>query len=148
MRLIHRTNDINIFYQQLTILLTVLGSPSIYYGTEIALEGENNPDCRRLIPWSKLNEPNYCFLIDQLKSLLSIRHHYQATKSSDFFFCHNYSQPRMIEYIKKINNDHQILVLLNCSDEDVVIEDDNQILFACNYKDGVLAKNGTLITLI
>lgn len=145
MRLINRVNDLNIFYQQLTILLTVPGSPSIYYGTEIALEGENDPDCRRLIPWSKLDDPNYCFLINQLKNLLSIRHQYLATKSLNFIFSNNYKQDRVIEYIKKAGN-QEICVLLNCSDEDVSVNDNDQILFACNYKDGILAKNGTLIT--
>jgi cyclomaltodextrinase / maltogenic alpha-amylase / neopullulanase len=33
------------------LLLTAPGAPSIYYGDEIGLEGAQDPDCRRTIPW-------------------------------------------------------------------------------------------------
>lgn len=147
MRLINRTKDINIFYQQLTILLTVPGSPSLYYGTEIALEGENDPDCRRLIPWDKLNQSNYTSLIDKLKRLLTIRHKYPASKSLDFEFVNNFSQSRVVEYIKTAANGQKLLVILNCSDDDIFVDSADKVLFACNYNDGILAKNGTLIVL-
>ena len=38
-RLINRLHNLDIFYQQLAILFTLPGSPCIYYGTEIAMEG-------------------------------------------------------------------------------------------------------------
>ncbi len=47
--------DLDIFYQQLAILFTMPGSPCIYYGTEIALEGAHDPDCRRCMPWDEID---------------------------------------------------------------------------------------------
>ena len=53
-RLINRLHNLDIFYQQLAILFTLPGSPCIYYGTEIAMEGAHDPDCRRCMPWSEI----------------------------------------------------------------------------------------------
>ena len=50
-RLMNKCRDLDIFYQQLAVLFTMPGSPCIYYGTEIALEGAHDPDCRRCMPW-------------------------------------------------------------------------------------------------
>lgn len=36
----------------LSFMLTYVGSPLIYYGTEIGLDGGPDPDCRRPMPWN------------------------------------------------------------------------------------------------
>jgi len=36
-----------------TAAFTLPGAPMIYYGDEIGLEGENDPDCRRCMPWQE-----------------------------------------------------------------------------------------------
>ena len=56
-RLMNRFHDLDIFYQQLAVLFTLPGSPCIYYGTEIAMEGGFDPDCRRCMPWDEMNTP-------------------------------------------------------------------------------------------
>ncbi len=33
--------------------MTVPGAPTIYYGGEIGLEGDKDPDCRRAFPWQE-----------------------------------------------------------------------------------------------
>ncbi len=38
----------------LSLLLTTRGIPQIYYGTEIGLEGGNDPDNRRDMPWERI----------------------------------------------------------------------------------------------
>ena len=54
-RLMNRFHDLDIFYQQLAVLFTLPGSPCIYYGTEIAMEGGFDPDCRRCMPWDEIH---------------------------------------------------------------------------------------------
>ncbi|WP_288186643.1 hypothetical protein [uncultured Sneathia sp.] len=41
------------FLAGLYLLFFYAGTPCIYYGTEIALQGEGDPDSRRVFDWSK-----------------------------------------------------------------------------------------------
>ena len=43
------------------VLFTMPGSPCIYYGTEIAMEGGHDPDCRRCMPWADIDAGVYGF---------------------------------------------------------------------------------------
>src|SRR5574344_771774 len=54
-RLITRSKSYDKFIQQLAVLFTMPGSPCIYYGTEIALEGANDPYNRMPMPWERIN---------------------------------------------------------------------------------------------
>lgn len=47
------------------------GTPCIYYGTEIAMEGGYDPDCRRCFDWDKSNWD--VALMDQIKELLALK---------------------------------------------------------------------------
>ena len=42
----------------LTLQLTTRGIPQLYYGTEIGMEGEADPDNRRDMPWSRFGNDN------------------------------------------------------------------------------------------
>lgn len=53
-RAITRCGSYDKLIQQLSVLVTMPGSPCIYYGTEIALEGKNDPDNRRPMPWKDI----------------------------------------------------------------------------------------------
>lgn len=62
--------------QMLALLLCSEGSPCIYYGTEIALEGGQDPDCRRLMQFDPdpVNQELYRFI----KTFLHLRKTYSA----------------------------------------------------------------------
>ncbi|MHA1984191.1 MAG: alpha-amylase family glycosyl hydrolase [Candidatus Hodarchaeales archaeon] len=47
--------DIELYKLAITLLFTFIGIPSIYYGDEIGLEGNSDPDCRRPMIWNKEN---------------------------------------------------------------------------------------------
>ncbi len=64
----------------LTLLLTFPGAPSIYYGTEIGLEGGLDPDCRRSFPWQHEGEWNGR-IFDATKELIALRHEHPALRS-------------------------------------------------------------------
>lgn len=57
--------------QALAFLFFAFGSPCIYYGTEIGMEGENDPDCRRLMQFDPdpRSHPLFCFI----QSLIQLR---------------------------------------------------------------------------
>lgn len=72
-RLFTRSGSEDAFFQQLTLLFTLPGSPCIYYGTEVALPGGHDPDCRRCMPWDKMDTPENQQRIDQLRRLIALR---------------------------------------------------------------------------
>ena len=45
--------DYTALHLAILMQMTLPGAPSIYYGTEIGLEGARDPDCRRAFPWDE-----------------------------------------------------------------------------------------------
>jgi len=52
------------------------GSPCIYYGTEVGMEGEHDPDCRRPMIWNKKKQD--LELLEFFKQLISLRKQYSS----------------------------------------------------------------------
>ena len=145
-RLISKVKDINIFYQQLAVLFTMPGSPCIYYGTEIVLEGEHDPDCRRCMPWDEIEGGQHDVKISIMKQFVKLRKEQKLFKSRNFHFPNTIKDNRVIEYIKIDEyGDNKIEILLNCSDNDILIDESGEILFSNRYSDNKLFKYGTLI---
>ena len=144
-RLMNRFHDLDIFYQQLAVLFTLPGSPCIYYGTEIAMEGGFDPDCRRCMPWDEIGAGKYTERMSQMKELIRLRRTEAACRSLHFHFPDQYGNRRCVEYIKLDDENRKIEVLLNCSDEEVHTAPGGEVLFARNFSDGVLKPKGTLI---
>ncbi len=144
-RLMSRFDDPDKFWQQLAILFTMPGSPCIYYGTEIAMEGGFDPDCRRCMPWEEMETEENKEKIETMKKLISMRKKEAACKSLYFHFPQEYKAERLVEYIKLDENGDQLEILLNCSDKAVEIRDGGEILFVRKFENGKLGINGTLI---
>lgn len=144
-RLINRAKDIDVFFQQLVILFTMPGSPCIYYGTEIALPGAHDPDCRRCMPWDELVRPENQAKIEDLKKLISLRRAEATFRSLHFHFPNEISEKRCVEYIKLTEDGDKTEVILNCCGKELELEDKGEVLYSRKYQNGVLLKNGALI---
>ncbi len=144
-RLMNKCRDLDIFYQQLAVLFTMPGSPCIYYGTEIALEGAHDPDCRRCMPWEEIDSDENQERIALVRSLICLRMQEDACRSLYFDFPHMYSQKRCVEYIKLDQAGKQIEVLLNCGEEPIEIQGEGEILFSRRCAGNILDVRGTLI---
>ena len=144
-RLMNRFHDLDRFYQQLAVLFTLPGSPCIYYGTEIAMEGGFDPDCRRCMPWDQIGTEENQERIRQIKRLISLRKKEETFRSLHFHFPGRYENRRCAEYIKLDEEGRNTEVILNCSDEAAKVGEAGEVLFARNYQNGILEKNGTLI---
>ena len=145
-RLITKVGDLDIFYQQLAVLYTMPGSPCIYYGTEIALEGKHDPDCRRCMPWEAIESGQYNDRIAVLKKLIALRKQEPTFKSRNFHFPNRIENTRVIEYIKIDDNGNKIEVLFNCSNVTVAIgELEGEVLFEHLRQGTLLAPKGILI---
>lgn len=143
-RLFTRVARENCCYQQLAVLFTVPGSPCIYYGTEIGMEGKHDPDCRRCMPWDEIEQGMYNTHIDIIKRLIHLRTSNPAFRSPYFHFTQRYSNPRVFEYIKLNGLEPGIEIVLNCSDIPELVEGQGE-LFSIGYEDGILKPDGVII---
>lgn len=65
----------------LALMLTMPGAPCIYYGTEVGLEGQPDPDNRRGFPWDEIDGAPE--IADALKTLIAVRHQEPGLRSSE-----------------------------------------------------------------
>ncbi|MDO4333343.1 MAG: glycoside hydrolase family 13 protein [Eubacteriales bacterium] len=144
-RLIHRVKDLDIFFQQLAVLFSMPGSPCIYYGTEIALDGAHDPDCRRCMPWDEIEKGTWKDRTDDIKKLIRLRCKEDCLHSLYFHFPNEISDPRCVEYIRLDDAGNRIEVLLNCGRRAIEIVEKGEVLYSRNFADGKLNEKGTLI---
>ena len=144
-RLMNRFHDLDIFYQQLAVLFTLPGSPCIYYGTEIAMEGGFDPDCRRCMPWDEIDLGKYEDRIRQMQTLIRLRKTEKTFRSLHFHFLNEYGNKRCVHYIKLDECQHKIEVVLNCSEEPAHAGERGEILFSRRFEGGTLLAEGGLM---
>ena len=68
--------DAQLVKSALAFLFLQKGTPCIYYGTELALTGGPDPDCRRCIPWERVSSDND--MLNFIKNLIKIHKHSSA----------------------------------------------------------------------
>lgn len=74
--------DIDLFKKAYFFLFTLPGTPAIYYGDEIGMEGGDDPDCRRPYPWSQ--DRYRKDLLNYFRSLISLRKEEPALRLGNF----------------------------------------------------------------
>ena len=151
-RLMSHTKNLDDFYQQIVLLFTMPGSPCIYYGTEIAMEGEHDPDCRRCMPWIEIEAGIHDEKIETMKEIIALRKKEPLLQSRNFHFTTEYENPRVIEFQKLGWIDHYIDIIINADDQDIEIRVGGEVLFSRYYQSaddtlnpGILKSKGILI---
>ncbi|MDY0075446.1 MAG: glycoside hydrolase family 13 protein [Acholeplasmataceae bacterium] len=113
MRLSHRLNhDIKRIQQAFLLLFLLKGTPMIYYGDEIGLEGSDDPDNRRMMDWdtSHWKMDIYQFV----KRLIKIKKTYHELFLADLTLIS--SEPLI--WMKQTDNE-QMIIILNQNKEKV-----------------------------
>ncbi len=144
-RLRSEVKNLDEYFQQLCVLFAMPGSPCIFYGTEIAMEGGHDPDCRRCMPWEEIEAGKYAERMEIVKALLRLRREEPLLRSRNFHFPGRINRKRVIEFTKVGWTDHYVEVIINCEEEDVEVPREGTILFQRHYIDETLLKNGILI---
>lgn len=144
-RLRNKVRSMDEFYQQLAILFTMPGSPCIFYGTEVAMEGAHDPDCRRCMPWEEIKKGTYDEILETVKEIIALRRHNKTARSRHFHFPNRFAAYRLIEYIKIDEMGNRLEVLLNVEKEDIFVENEGEIKFSRGYHNQVLKAGGILI---
>jgi glycosidase len=70
------------------------GAPVVFYGDEIGLKGEKDPDCRRAFEWDSSQWDQT--LHQQLKSLIDLRRGYSALRLGSFQNCSHDDETGML----------------------------------------------------
>ncbi len=125
------------FLAALAMSTVYMGANSIYYGTELGLEGGKDPDCRRAFPWEDLDKKKE--LVDKIREILAIKNH-PAIKNGKIKI---YSKENIL-IIERFDHENSLGLAINLGDEKD-FEITSEILLANNYKNKILAKKAFLI---
>ena len=145
-RLRSDVKNLDEYFAQIAVLFAMPGSPCIYYGTEIAMEGSYDPDCRRCMPWSDIEAGKYAERSRIISTLIHLRRQEPLLKSRNFHFPNDYAAYRRVIQFQKVDfPDCYVEVLINCCEEDVEVVPQGEILLERHYIDSTLLSNGILI---
>lgn len=126
------------FLAALAMSTVYMGANSIYYGTEITLEGDKDPDCRRAFPWENLDQEKP--FTEKIKEILGVKNH-PAVKNGSIKI---YSKENILR-IERFDIKNNLNLAINLGDEkDFILEEDN-IIYANNYQNKRLGKNSFVI---
>lgn len=146
-RLITSLKSVDKFYQVVTFLFTMTGSPCIYYGTEILLEGINPDESRKYMPWNMIEKGQYADSISIIQLIIKLRKKYCSLKSGKIIFLPYPNNKRIVSYKKfSKESEEEIEIILNCSNEAIKVKDiSKNILFSRLYEEDILNSNGIII---
>ena len=135
-----KNNDV--LLQKLAFLLSLPGTPCLYYGTELALRGTpQNLDYRQCMPWKKINDPDKKLMRENTAALIHLRNENPAMRSNDIEFIIDDEKPGSVRYIKS----GKLTVFLNASKQNFNMIPDGKILYSNCYENNTLYTNGILI---
>lgn len=109
-RFLNISGDVRRLQLAATFAMTYVGSPHIYYGNEVALDGGRDPDCRRTFPWDQIDVPARAQTLEHYQKVTNLRHEYDALVLGDFETV--YAKGDVYSYLREYG-DQRVLVALN-----------------------------------
>ncbi|QHT59458.1 alpha-glycosidase [Paenibacillus lycopersici] len=100
-------------------LLTYIGTPCIFYGDEIGMQGGNDPECRGCMVWDEERQDRELF--DFYKLLIGLRKASPALRSGRFRFLRAESGDARIVY-ERLGEAEHFTVWMNPTGEQTVLE--------------------------
>ena len=155
-------------WQQYALLLSLPGSPCIYYGSEVLLAGGNDPDCRRCMPWQAIEAGEYAEPLSMMRQLIALRHTHPAMTASGYSYLHDVplaeSEPNRIIHLQKyaetvepaettetvetagVSSTRSIDLILNCGTAPVsiaqIIDEKARVYLSLRYRDKTVQPGG------
>ncbi|TOF12854.1 maltodextrin glucosidase [Vibrio parahaemolyticus] len=90
----------------LALLMTYVGAPCIYYGSEVGLEGSFDPDNRRCFPWHLVQGSHWIHLYQQW---IEIRKQFKALQSGSMQWL--YCDERAFAYARQLGEETLIVAV-------------------------------------
>ncbi|EFM12926.1 alpha amylase catalytic region [Paenibacillus curdlanolyticus YK9] len=94
--------------------LTYPGTPCIYYGDEVGMNGEGDPGCRQCMVWDPYKQNQS--LLSFYKNALSLRSRYAALRGVGLQFVNAQHGSHLLAYERFDDND-RLLIVINASDQ-------------------------------
>jgi glycosidase len=107
-------NDVSLSCICYAFLFTYLGTPCIYYGDEIGLDGEQDPDNRKCMEWDK-SKYNY-FIYNSLQKLIRIRKQHKVLCTGLFKWIHH-SDTENYFLFKRYNTTECIIIIFHLASD-------------------------------
>jgi cyclomaltodextrinase / maltogenic alpha-amylase / neopullulanase len=101
-------HDIRSVELAFALLFISFGSICIYYGSEIAMEGEYDPDCRRCMVWDP-NKDELAFL-KRFKRLIALRNQYSCLRNDSIW---QWRETGDLLVIERSNQDQSVWMFVN-----------------------------------
>lgn len=147
MRALNRCGSKDIFYQQLAFLLTMPGSACIYYGTEAAMAGGPDPDCRRPMPWKDIEGGKREEDIREVRRLIALRRQYPQLRRGNIAWQFHPENPRYVCFGRYVKGSSDLLALCVNAGRIPVTLPEGQVLFSRNCQGSKVFPGGTAIVL-
>ncbi|MBB5175027.1 alpha-glycosidase [Texcoconibacillus texcoconensis] len=106
--------------------LTFTGTPCIYYGDEVGMDGDHDPDCRKPMVWDESDQDRDLFTFYQ--QMIQLRKQYRALRDGRFRFLSAQEGTAYTAY-ERSDDKNTFIIALNSSDENVQFS-------LCDLKDG------------
>ena len=109
--------DLNKLKLSVVFQMTFPGMPFVYYGDEIGMTGDTDPDCRKTMAWDSIDNE----ILGFYKRIINIRRGSNALKYGTFKHINTNSE--VYSFIRDYE-DESVIVLINNSDEEYKLSSD------------------------
>lgn len=140
-------NHQSIVKQMYTFMFLQQGTPDIYYGSEYAMTGQQDPDNRRPMVWQsdEQDAPMYAFL----KHLIQLRHDYQTVLSEGTLSWETDDHKNIVSFTRELVQT-KIVAIFNAGHTNYAIPttiDDPHIILEQLYNDQIIEPHGFIVTI-
>ena len=116
-RILHECSGDKRKVQQIfTFLLTFIGTPCIYYGDEIGIDGDGDPGCRKCMIWDEEQQDRH--MLEHVRKLITLRkNHPLLANEGNLSFLPVEMNSHCFAFMKE-KQDKTIIVIFNLSDQE------------------------------
>ena len=122
----------------LALSVVYMGANSLYYGTEVGLEGKGDPDCRRTFPWDKLDEEKD--FLEKTKEIMAIKKH-QTIKNGNI----GISSEDDLLLVERFTKEKTLGLAINLGSQIDFALADEKILLSNNYSNQRLGEDSFVV---
>lgn len=126
----------------LTLMFLQMGSPCIYYGTEVGMAGGNDPACRACMVWDKDEQDQK--MLDFMKALIKLRKDQQPVLSYGGYAWQVDEAAQVVKLTRK-KDATKLCAIFNLGEKPYAVAPTGKMLLTQNFADGKLEKNGFVI---